>query len=381
MKRLKSILKFFVHGIINKLVYNEQYIYEKSILFIRLDAIGDYILFRNFIEIIRKSDKYKDYKITLLGNEVWKEIAEEFDEEFIDNFIWLNRKKFNKNLIYRYKKLKEIVKNGYEIVVNPAYSREFYYSDVIVKVLTAKKKIGSVGDLSNMKSWQKKISDTYYTKLIPAKKEIMFEFYRNKEFFENLLETKLDIKKPHINLKSKNISFQLPKEYAILFIGARLGNRKWSIRNFAKVGRYIKSKYGYEIILCGGREDMNDVKKFKKYFGMDFTDLTGETSLTELLCIVYNANLMVSNDTSVPHLAVASGVSYALFVVYSGIHYGRFVPYPKEIYENYHAILHPDIEMDLENYKKLSNSYGYRMTLDINDITAKSVIGNIGKNL
>ena len=58
----------------------------------------------------------------------------------------------------------------------------------------------------------------------------MFEFYRNKEFFENLLEEKLDIKKPFINLKPKKLDFKLPNKYAILFIGASANFRKWDAK-------------------------------------------------------------------------------------------------------------------------------------------------------
>ena len=127
LKSIKSYIKLFLFIIVNKIALKENVVVnEKSVLLIRIDATGDYILFRNFIKIIRKSDKYKNYKITLLGNEVWKKIAEELDGKFIDNFIWLNRKKFNKNFIYRYQKFTEIVINGYEIVINPRYSPEFY---------------------------------------------------------------------------------------------------------------------------------------------------------------------------------------------------------------------------------------------------------------
>ncbi len=188
MKQVKLILKFvdfyirfFLYGIINKIAYNKQSISEKSILLIRLDAIGDYILFRNFIEIIKKNEKYKDYKITLLGNEVWKEIAQKLDSEFIDDFIWLNRRKFNKNLIYRYRKLKEIIKKGYEIVVNPTYSREFYYSDIIVKVLTAKEKIGSEGSLLAVALGITNIfvipNANYFGRFLPYLKEICENYH------------------------------------------------------------------------------------------------------------------------------------------------------------------------------------------------------------
>ena len=72
-----------------------------------MDHIGDYVLFRNYIELIKKSNKYKDYSITLLGNSVWKDFSENLDNKYIDKFISLNREKFEKNFIYRYKKLQE----------------------------------------------------------------------------------------------------------------------------------------------------------------------------------------------------------------------------------------------------------------------------------
>ena len=382
--KIKNKLKFIIYHVIFFIVkYNfayrkdENLADKKKILFIRLDAIGDYILFSNFIEIIRKSDKYKDYKITLLGNEVWKEIAEEFDGKFIDNFIWLNRKKFNKNFIYRYQKFKEIVSNGYEIVINPRYSREFYYDDSIVEASIAKRKIGSEGDLSNIEPWQKKIGDSYYTKLIPAKKEIMFEFYRNKEFFEGFLGETIDINRPHIDIDINKISatFNLPDKFATLYIGASNAYRKWNYANFVEVALYLKERLNLDVVICGGEDDalygekiVNNVK--------GAINLCGKTSLMDMIYIIKNSVLLISNETFAPHMAVALDIKN-IFVISNGNHFGRFVSYPKEICANYHVIYHPDIEKKLEDYKKLSNSYGYGSSLDINEITAKSVIENI----
>ncbi len=378
LKSIKSYIKLFLFIIVNKIALKENVaVNKKSLLLIRLDAIGDYILFRNFIEIIRKSDKYKYYKITLLGNEVWKEIAEKIDGEFINNFIWLNRKKFNKNFIYRYQKFKEIVRNGYEIVINPRYSREFYYDDSIVKASIAKRKIGSEGDLSNIEPWHKKISDSYYTKLIPAKKEIMFEFYRNKEFFEGFLGETIDINRPHIDIDINKISatFNLPDKFVTLYIGASNAYRKWNYANFVEVALYLKERLNLDVVICGGEDDalygekiVNNVK--------GAINLCGKTSLMDMIYIIKNSVLLISNETFAPHMAVALDIKN-IFVIYNGNHFGRFVSYPKEICANYHVIYHPDIEKKLEDYKKLSNSYGYGSSLDINEITAKSVIENI----
>ena len=343
-----------------------------TLLLIRLDAIGDYVMFHNFIQELKESQKYKDYKITLLGNCVWKGLAEELDSDYIDSFIWLDRKRFNIDFIYRYKKLTEITSQGYKMILSPVFSREFFYADAIVKLVKAKEKIGSIGDLSNIKRWQKNISDKYYDKLIKADENIIFEFYRNKEFFENLLETKLDIVKPTIQAQHKKLGFELPNNYAILFIGASVNYRKWDIEKFAKAGEYLKEKYGYGVILCGGPEDNEDAKEFEKKYDGEFLNLVGKTSLVELLTVIYNGNLMISNETSAPHFAVALEMKN-VFVIYNGNHYGRFTPYPKAVSEDCHVIFHPEIEKDLDDHKNLSNSYGYGSDLNINDISVEIV--------
>ena len=372
ISKLKTLIKFIIYFFIEFFIKPSKEIKPKSLLLIRLDAIGDYVLFRNYIEILKKSEKYKDFNITLLGNSAWKSLSEELDSEFVDNFIWLDRNKFNKDLIYRYIKLKEIVSNSYEVVLSPVYSREFFYGDAIIKLINAKEKIGSIGDVSNIRKWQKNISDEYYDVLVPAKSELMFEFNRNKEFFENLLGEKLDIKKPYIDLIPKKLNFELPQKYAILFIGASASYRKWSIEKFASIGKHLKGKYGYEILLCGGPTDSEDAKEFSGYFKEKYIDLVGKTSLVELLAVIYNGNLMIANETSAPHFAVSLEMTN-IFVIYNGNHYGRFTPYPKDIAPNYHVIYHPIIEKDIENYKKLSNSYGYGSNLDINEISFENV--------
>lgn len=381
IKKIKEITKYFIYFLINKLVKPSLNIESKSILLIRLDAIGDYVLFRNFIEILKTNTKYKDYSITLVGNEVWKSLSKELDNEYIDNFVWLNRSRFASDFEYRYKKLKEITSQGYEIILSPVYSREFFYGDNIVKLVTAREKIGNVGDLSNIKKWQKNISDKYYTKLIPARNEIIFEFYRNKEFFENLFGEEINIKKPYIDCKllmKVNNSFELPEIFVALFIGASNESRKWPVEKFIEVGNHLKQKYGFEIILCGGIEDLKTAERFNKIIDENnFINLIGKTSLIDMLMIIKKASFLISNETFVPHVCVA--LDTPVLVISNGNHFGRFVPYPSEMTDKYFVIYHPEIEKDLKNYQKLINSYGYGSKLDINEISTNNVIEKLDK--
>ena len=374
---VKTVMQFAVYSLINFFVNPPKEILPKSLLLVRLDGIGDYVLFRNFIEKLKTNKIYKSFNITLLGNSVWKDLSEEADSQFVDKFIWLDMKRFRKDLFYRYRMLSKIASFGYQSLINPTYSRDFFGMDTIVKCVHAEEKIGSTGNLSNMQEWQKNISDKYYTKLVPARSEVIFEFYRNKEFFENLLDQKLDINQPTIELKNRKLRFELPQNYALLFIGASVNFRKWSMKGFSEVARYLKSTLGYEIVLCGGSTDIDQGQEFKKYYGDEFLNLVGEISLTELLTVIANGNLMIANETSAPHLAVALEMAN-IFVIYNGNHFGRFTPYPKEMAPDYHVVFHPEIERDFDSFKKLSNTYGFVSDLDITEISSVQVIEKIG---
>ncbi len=384
MKIIKRILKFFLFELINVGVLISRRIKklsDKSILIIRLDAIGDYILFRNFIKILKENERYKDYKITLVGNIKWKELAEYLDSDYIEKFIWVDVIKFQKNLFYRYLKLKEITSSAYEIIINPVWSRT-YDMDCIVKVVNAKEKIGFKGDLSNINPLIKKISDKYYTYLIDGRNTIVFEFYRNKEFFEKLLGHEIKIKKPLIEKKITSQRFKELKDlnYCVLFIGASADFKKWGIENFAKIAKYLKENYNCEIILCGGVEDIEKTIDFEKIYGSDYINLVGKTSLIDMIEILSGTNLVITNETFTHHLAVALNVKN-IIVIYNGNHFGRFVPYPKEICENHFTVFHPFMAKNLTEYEKLSNKYGYGSNLNINEITVDKVIEVIDKIL
>ncbi len=398
---------------------------DKRIIIFRHDGIGDYVLFRNFIEVFKKSPKFAGYKITLLGNAVWKDLAEFLDKDYINNFIWLDKKKFTADFFYRYKKFKEITSVKYEILIHP-FSREFFNADNdLACLITADKKIGSIRVPRFIKPYKKKILEKIYTELIPDIENILFEFYKNKNFFERILPEKINIDRPFINLPSINPPSSSPElsenpdlksrvgissPYAAFFIGASVKHRKWPAKNFAEVARYLKTKYGHGIVLCGGKNELSDVSEFKKHFQTSFIDTVGKISLVELLYVIKNASLVISNETMAPHIAMALAnananeasdvhidstnlnapvavskpalIKPAVIVISTGeASYGHFVPYPKGIGDNYTAVFHPYIEKYLKEYIDITATFGhgYDDRFNISEITVESVLRKIDK--
>ena len=188
IRKILNLISFMLARIVVLFVQlGKRKIIENTFLIIRLDSIGDYILFRNYLGVLKQSKKYKDYSITFCGNIVWKNLAENFDSKLINDYIWIDREKFYINLLYKYKVLKSIYRRGFEIAVDPAYTRELIYSDIIIKASGANEKIGSEGSLDKHAKWKRSLfTNSFYDRIIDHTNDNLFEFERNKEFFEKL---------------------------------------------------------------------------------------------------------------------------------------------------------------------------------------------------
>jgi ADP-heptose:LPS heptosyltransferase len=382
LTKLSNLFKFLISLLITfiiKLKKNE--ILPNTLLIIRLDVIGDYILFRNFLKTVHNSEKYRNHRITLCGNILWKEIAETFDKEVVDSFIWIDRRKFSKNILYKHKILVEIYTEGFETAVDTTYSREILFGDSIIRASNAKLRIGSIGALDKHAKWKRNLlTDKYYTKLVNTTNKNSFEFYRNKEFFEKLLSENISLSKPSFNFISPKAVIQSPNEYVILFLGASDRIKIWNIENFTEVGLFILQNYDFDIVLpvSSKEKTIADILE-SRINSKRVTNLSGKLSLVELIKIVSKAKIVISNETGVVHISAATGVPF--ICVSNGVFFGRFHPYPKEIFKDGYYVYPPQIMKDINNPEKLSELYRFQSNLDINLIKPDDVIKQISKVL
>jgi ADP-heptose:LPS heptosyltransferase len=372
--KIKNLFNFLIFLIVLPLITLKKIEQRQgTMLIVRLDAIGDYVLFRNFIKILKESSKYKNFKITLCGNKVWKELAESLDSIIVDNFIWMDRKKFYGNLFYKYKLLKKIHNCGFEIAIEATYSREILFGDEIIRLSKAKERIGTQGSLDKHAKWKRNLfSDKWYTKLISSDEGNLFEFSRNKEFFQNLLGTEIKIIKPSIDVT--NIFFdKLPeKNYIVLFPGGSSKERRWDIHNFLEIARYILKNTPFNIVVDGSPKEVSlsqiiwDNLKSRRVF-----ITTGKTSLLEMAKLLSRAELLISNETSAVHFSVA--VNTKFICISNGAYYNRFHPYPKDIFDGAYYIYPDEITKNLDNTDYLENKFRYSSKLDINSVSKEEV--------
>jgi len=343
MKKVKKNIALILYRIILifvKIIPAKQG--SKHLLLIKVDEIGDYILFRNYFKHFRHSEKYSGYKITIVGNKAWKSLYDEYDRGIVDDVMWLDKTKYKKDLFYRFSFLYKIRKIKSSDVVNCIYSRSIDLDDGIAAVATGNKKIAMHGDTTNRVIKAENHDKNIYSEIIDAGDITMFDAVRNRNFTEEVLGIKgiaADIKLPIV---FKN---ELPAEdYFVIFIGAGNPERRWPIPYFIDCVKYAVKKYNLIPIVCGGPGDEADAAIFADTYQGRVLNYAGKTSLPFMVELMSKSKFLICVDTGALHMGVAAGC--AVIGLFSGKFYGRFAPYPREITENFYAV-YPDFVDEL----------------------------------
>jgi len=304
---------------------------DNRILIVRLDAIGDFVLWLDAAKAIRELYPKTHYNTTLLGNQSWMDLANHIN---IWDQVWgIDVKQFERNLSYRWKVLSKLRDGNFGTVIHPTYSKS-HDADVAVRASGADRRIGFDGDLSNMTVQHKKLGDSWYTQLIPSSSKPLMELLRNAEFVRNLgsFNFQADVPLLHSNT---DIPKTLPSEsFYLLFPGAGWRGRQWPPAYFAELACKIYWETGWLGIVCGGRSiaELKSceqvIDKASQISPVPLVNEAGKTTLLQFISIIAHAQFVVSNETSAIHIAAA--VNTPSVCILGGGHYGRFVPYKLE---------------------------------------------------
>ncbi len=294
---------------------------NKQLLIIRVDDIGDYVLFRNFLPFVKSTEKYKDYQVTLLGNSAWKNLSEGLDAPYINQFVWLDKGKFFNDSVYKASFLKELNLNSYDEAWVPTITPSLFLEDFLVYSCCAFQKKG----WDTNRNFPIKI----YSELVAHHGDDMFMFYWNKLFFENVLSCSISLTQPNIVL-SDQVHF-LDEKFILIFPGSNAKRKCWNVKNYSKIADYCIQKYGFKVVVAGSKKETKQAAKILStaQFSNSILDYTGKTNLMELAGLMQSAALLISNDTSGAHFGACIGTK--TIVVLNGNNYGRFFPYPTKM--------------------------------------------------
>jgi len=298
---------------------------RKRLLIIKIDAIGDYILFRNFIGILKKSETFADYRLDLLGNNLWQDIALEYDSQYVSEFFFTKPDDLYEAPLKTLKLGWQLYKNNYEIVLQPSFARTFI-ADGLAAFTAAKQIIGFEGDTERINIKYKLRTDKFYTQKLQLPVNTTFEFERSKFFFEDLLKRTITIDAPFIEIEKS----AGPKRMIIIFLGAGVSERSWEIEKFRDLIKLVLQHTTHAVYLAGGPADLKAGDYLTKSLPVNsVNNLIGKTSLKQLIELISNAALVIANETSAIHIAAATQTKAVCIL--GGGHFGRFTPYPQHM--------------------------------------------------
>lgn len=298
---------------------------RRDILVVKLDSIGDFILWLDFARGLRELYPSTAYRITLLANAAWADFAGGIP--LFDRVLPVERMRFILNPLYRLRVLMRIRLEGYHTLIDSAFTREFQFTPPVARVSGALEKIAPVGVATNQRWWQQRISDRWYSRLLPSSAVQEMELMRNAEFLRGLGHTAFKAGLP-IYMPPPAPRY-IEEPYYVIFPGAGWDKKQWSLDNFAALAKLIHSKTGWQGIVCGDSSEMHLAERLQQLTNAPLQILTGRTTLVELANCISGARFLIGNDTGAVHLAAA--VSTPAVCLLGGGHFGRFFPYRLEV--------------------------------------------------
>jgi ADP-heptose:LPS heptosyltransferase len=299
---------------------------EGRICLVRIDAIGDFFIWSRCASQIRTL--YREQAIVLIANSLWADVAKELP--YWDEVWPLDPKRFGREPIYRFKMLRRMRRAGFATVISPIFSRALLAGDSLVRASGAAQRVGFVGDLTNIFAAEKKISDTWYTDLVPVENGVYSEVERNSLFLKHLSQGA-----PPDDDKQLPVLAELPEglrpegDYFVIFPGGSWVGRQWPVSAFAAAVDAVHAAFGWRVVVCGTAKESFLCEAISAEAGPPLVDLTGRTTLNETVELIRGAKLVIGNETSGVHIAARVGTPSVCIL--GGGHYGRFLPYPSTV--------------------------------------------------
>ena len=293
---------------------------------VRVDAIGDFVVWLAAAE--RLVALHRPRRAILIANRIFADLARA--SGVFEEVLAVDRDAFLGDWRYCLAALRQTRSLGASIAIHPTYSRNFWIGDALIRATAAPERIGYDGDVHNMRPWQKRLSDRWYTGLVSARPEPLHELQRNEEFLRGLGDSSAQPTVARIGRVAElPEALRQSPEYFVIVPGAGNFRRMWPIDRFARLACAVAERHGLRLVVCGSAGEQSLAKNLARQSGLaDALVLAGLTSVPELVEIIRRARLVIANDSSAIHIAAA--VATPSLCLLGGGHFGRFIPYPED---------------------------------------------------
>ena len=195
-----------------------------DLIIVKPDALGDFSIFTPFLYTLLDQE-YAEKKVLFIGNTACRDLASAFKLQNNLNFLWLDRRKFSRDLFYRFRKELLLQTISCKKLICPIYQDDQYTADYIVRAIYGKSKITM---RLNEDHLLKSLNDKTYSKIILSKLNHAFEIDLHNNFLSKVFKKNFSKTPDNAPISSVDINiFDLPDSYYVVFVGASDCRRKW----------------------------------------------------------------------------------------------------------------------------------------------------------
>ncbi|OAN52210.1 ADP-heptose--LPS heptosyltransferase [Paramagnetospirillum marisnigri] len=299
---------------------------RKGVLVVRMDGIGDMVMFRAALEHYPDAFGVAKSEITVLGCNSWKPLADQVFPGF--KVVAIDEHAFEKKWLYRLKIALMVRRQGFQVAVCDMFMRKTLTADSLVWASRAEQRIVCTPFITE----RTKAEYAWYlakaTRVIDTGPYPTHEGLRHFTFLQALTGTRMPPEVPAIPWRNEPPALPEGGAYVVMNFGSNEPGRRWPFAQFLDLARHCLEA-GLRVVFVGARQEDFAKPAIAALDHPGVVDTIGSLKLPQLVDVLKHAACVVSNDTGPGHLAI--GVGAATVLLAGGGHFGCFVPYPESI--------------------------------------------------
>jgi len=348
----------------------------RRLLLIRLDDIGDYLLFRNQLSMYSAA-RWAGHIITLLGNLSWRPLFETYDANTVPQAIWVNKSQYLESPAYRAELWMRLREGGFDTVIAPSRTRPLLLDDACMLAAAPRHAIGARNEHVHP-SWSR-ASDALYQEHIEVSRARLHEFHFNAEFAHRCAGASFGGSRPMIEAVAPPSAARPPEAavsppdgpHMVCFIGANTRSKRWPLHRWIAFIKLYAGHYSHRILLAGqSQTEVRMAQSIERATGAQ--SIAGRLGLPELSRLVAGAEAVVTNDTMAAHLGAS--FNRPTIIIANGVNYFRFTDYERAGIANV-STLYPEA-FERRRLKEGDFPYGWSdaVSADLASITPARVL-------
>lgn len=309
---------------------------RQGLLILKIDAIGDLILFLPVLNDYLEAFKVDKSRVTIVGHDSWQSLAKTLLQGY--RVVTLSPRAYERQFWYRLKWSLWLANQNVEVATCDIYFRKPLIADSMLYYTGASRIVVCKPYSSDKTKRRFDYFAPMYTGVIDTGDNPTHETIRHYRFISAVL-------KRSVVPQAVSISWPFDRDpittkpYVVINFGSAEPGRRWPFNRFIVIAKRVL-EHGYYVVFLGGAGELHYRSMLHEQLQHPHViDYIGQTkTLSNVLDILKQAHAVLTSETGPGHFALALQVPTLMLC--GGGSYVTFSPYPEEIQSKTMHFLH-----------------------------------------